>query len=250
MKNRSTRTLTDRRTRYAAELAEAAPGLARFGRDVRLVGGYFWACFHQHWSAVLGLLVLLNLLVLFVLRPLEASFNPALRAWLSGEEWSRASEWISWSGEYLFLLVVFGSLLVLSRLRESRRLQILAACILLSVLAASVTARVGKFCFGRVRPIVAERLEIPDTFHGPTLNSKYHSYPSGHTAAAFAAAAPLQMTYPIAGLPATLYATAIAGSRSLNNQHYLSDLLAGFALALIIARPTRWLFQELKRIES
>lgn len=236
-----------RRLHLVGELASGPCSLRRFGRDLSRVALYFWCCLRLHWRAALGLLALGNLLILFFIRPLESGFNPALREFFSADSWKSASDWISWSGEYLFHLLVFLPLLLLGKLRRSRKLQTLAACVFLCVILAGITVRIGKICFGRVRPIVAERKEMPDTFYGPTLNPKHHSYPSGHTAAAFAAAAPLQLAHPLIGLPASAYATTIGLSRSINNQHYLSDLLGGFFLGIFISLPTGWLLQDLKK---
>lgn len=59
-----------------------------------------------------------------------------------------------------------------------------------------------------------------------------HSFPSAHTASAFAGASFLQRRYGWdVGLPAYIGATYVGWSRVYDDRHYMSDVLAGAALA-------------------
>jgi hypothetical protein len=63
--------------------------------------------------------------------------------------------------------------------------------------------------------------------------SNSHSFPSGHSASAFATASVLQRHYGWkVGVPATLVAAYVAMSRVHDNRHYLSDVIFGSAMGI------------------
>ncbi len=67
--------------------------------------------------------------------------------------------------------------------------------------------------------------------------SKYNSFPSGHTAVAFAAATMLHKEYghisPWISIGGYAVATATGISRMLNNRHWMSDVLAGAGIGIM-----------------
>ena len=70
------------------------------------------------------------------------------------------------------------------------------------------------------------RRERPD-------KSNSHSFPSGHSASAFATAGVLQRHYGWkVGVPATMLAAYVAASRVHDNRHYLSDVIFGSAMGI------------------
>ncbi|MGR5127402.1 phosphatase PAP2 family protein [Photobacterium swingsii] len=76
-----------------------------------------------------------------------------------------------------------------------------------------------KFTIGRKRP----------------NESNWHSFPSGHTSAAFSGAAFLQSRYGAAwGIPAYTGATLVAVSRLHGNHHYAGDVVAGAGIAFLV----------------
>jgi membrane-associated phospholipid phosphatase len=63
--------------------------------------------------------------------------------------------------------------------------------------------------------------------------SNSYSFPSGHSASAFATAGVLQRHYGWkAGVPATVLAAYVAASRVHDNRHYLSDVIFGSAMGI------------------
>ncbi|HEX4683659.1 MAG TPA: phosphatase PAP2 family protein [Gemmatimonadaceae bacterium] len=97
-----------------------------------------------------------------------------------------------------------------------------------------------KYAFGRARPYV-DTVPNPNNwqlFRG-TRGNNYQSFPSGHTVAAFAAAAAVsaetsrwypELTY--FGIGPLMYggATAVGLSRMYNNRHWASDVIMGAAI--------------------
>jgi len=67
--------------------------------------------------------------------------------------------------------------------------------------------------------------------------SDNYSFPSGHSAGAFATAGVLQHHYGWkAGVPATLVAGYVATARVHDNRHYLSDVIFGGAMGIAAER--------------
>ncbi|OAN18538.1 hypothetical protein A3K86_06525 [Photobacterium jeanii] len=66
-------------------------------------------------------------------------------------------------------------------------------------------------------------------------DSNWHSFPSGHTSAAFSGAAFLQSRYGAAwGIPAYAGATFVGLSRIHGNRHYMGDVVAGAGIAFLV----------------
>src|SRR5262249_23758128 len=67
--------------------------------------------------------------------------------------------------------------------------------------------------------------------------SNHQSFPSGHSASAFATATVLQRHYGWkVGIPATVVAGYVATARVHDNKHYLSDVIFGGALGIAAQR--------------
>lgn len=90
---------------------------------------------------------------------------------------------------------------------------------------AGVLVQVGKTLAGRARPNTPE--EHLGEFTGPRLSSGYASFPSGHTAAAFAVATVLAHRYPKQRWLCYGLASAVGLARVWRSDHFPSDVLVG-----------------------
>jgi undecaprenyl-diphosphatase len=135
--------------------------------------------------------------------------------------------------------IAFIAIAVFTLDRQRRRLLVpLVAAIVL----ASVTATGLKALVGRERPRVTDGATILRGPQAPWQSDFDPSFPSGHTAAAFALAYGLGQLYPRAARLCALYAMACGLSRILDGSHFLSDVLAGAWLGWEVARLAWWLF--------
>ncbi|MGB9906352.1 MAG: phosphatase PAP2 family protein [Candidatus Saccharicenans sp.] len=114
----------------------------------------------------------------------------------------------------------------LSHSPETRKTFLLAAE---SLLLTEILVQVGKTGLGRARPYTGEGAF---SFHPFNFREKWHSFPSGHSAAAWALAATLSDRVDKPWLEALLYtfATGVSLSRILLDKHFASDVLAGALL--------------------
>jgi len=127
-----------------------------------------------------------------------------------------------------------------------------ATVLWLVVVAAGFSAAVLKTAAGRERPshldqpVGQERM----VFHGPAMGMRrapFQSFPSGHTAGAFASATTLAAFYPPARAVFFGVATAAGVNRIVKHQHFLSDVVAGALVGHLVAvwllsrrRVRRW----------
>jgi membrane-associated phospholipid phosphatase len=93
-----------------------------------------------------------------------------------------------------------------------------------------------KIATGRARPSV----KTEALWNGPQLSSKYHAFPSGHTASSTAFFVALFLARKKPGAPLLLIPILIALSRMIVGAHYLSDVtfaaIVGVISALLVAR--------------
>lgn len=111
-----------------------------------------------------------------------------------------------------------------------------------ALFAGELVGTVLKDLFGRARPFVDTAGPNPDDWQflrGLRRGANYQSFPSGHTVAAFAAAAAVSTetsiwwpaaTYAVIGPALYVGATAVGVSRMYNNRHWASDVMLGAAI--------------------
>jgi hypothetical protein len=82
-------------------------------------------------------------------------------------------------------------------------------------------------------------------------SSGYNSFPSGHTATAFASAEFLYQEYkdisPWYGVAGYTMAAATGYLRMYNNKHWFSDVVAGAGIGIISTRVAYWIYPAIKR---
>lgn len=138
-------------------------------------------------------------------------------------------------------LMVFGAVLFLAAWKLRRRdwMRVLAAAMLASTIAG-LLANASRLTTGRTRP--RESPKIEQGFYGPWHNgkltigeSKYNSFPSGHTATAFGFAGPILYAHPLPGLLALGLASLIAWSSIMIGAHHPSDVTVSIILSLVVS---------------
>jgi len=82
--------------------------------------------------------------------------------------------------------------------------------------------------------------------------SDYYSFPSGHTAEAFASAEFLRQEYkdvsPWYGIAGYLVATSTGVLRMYNNKHWLGDVVAGAGIGIASTRLSYWLYPKIQHL--
>jgi len=149
----------------------------------------------------------------------QSERNPTL------DQWARRFRHLGQAEVYL--PVVLG-LLIAGRLLKRPGLLHAGRRAAIALLAVGLLGTGIKFAVGRVRPGFSQSPREFRPFDGPS------SFPSGHTAAAFALAGSLALeTSPAAGVVLLLGAGGTAWSRINDNKHWLSDVVSGAVMALL-----------------
>lgn len=129
------------------------------------------------------------------------------------------------------ILPATAGLFAASLLTDDSRFQDAAFTSMQSLVYTTSVVFAAKFAVGRLRPEMKAGDAAYDMFSGNT------SFPSGHTAAAFAVVTPWVMYYPnplTYGLFAVSAGTAVA--RIAKDRHWPTDVLAGAAIGYFTAR--------------
>ena len=140
------------------------------------------------------------------------------------------------------LYVILPTLWAVGRLADDRTTAAIGVHGAESLAIAAASVGVIKVLAGRARPSVPGRDPTQWRFaRGLTAGGEYRSFPSGHTAAAFAAAslttAELAARHSSArwsvGLPLHAAAAAVGWSRMYENRHWASDVVGGAAIGTL-----------------
>lgn len=131
---------------------------------------------------------------------------------------------------YLFLLPTLALLFAYVFHRKDWSIKILT--LLIFILYSSVIASCLKLTLGRARPVL-----LFDTqtfgFFGWSLDSYYHSFPSGHTTTIVALALGLIILFPRYCWLFVVVGLTVMVSRILLTYHYLSDVLVSCYLVIL-----------------
>jgi len=113
-----------------------------------------------------------------------------------------------------------------------------------SVALSGIVTDLLKPLLGRARPVLLQRQGFygfdPLSFHA--AHHSFNSMPSGHATTAFAVGFVLVALQPRWRVWALAFAVAVSVSRIVVNAHYLSDTLAGAAVAILTVLILRNLF--------
>jgi lipid A 4'-phosphatase len=192
--------------------------------------------------------ILLSCAVSFVLldRPVAlwvAQFDPALRNAASRfSDLGLSTGWLIGSA----LLALAGFLAArwstdAAAQRRWRSYALAPLFVFASVAVAGLTTDLVKALAGRFRP----KLFFADGRYGFDFlhtRADYVSFPSGHATTGFALATALTLLWPRPAAAYVAVALAIAASRVLSNAHWLSDVLAGSLVGVLVTLALRALF--------
>ncbi|WP_421753700.1 phosphatase PAP2 family protein [Croceimicrobium sp.] len=121
---------------------------------------------------------------------------------------------------------------------KNREIQDLSSAALQSMLSAGIVVMALKLSFHRERP-EEQWLTDPYVFRGPSFNSNFLSFPSGHSATAFAFASSISAFYddPLyLAIPLYSLAGLTAWQRVFTQKHWPSDVVAGALIGTFIGR--------------
>jgi membrane-associated phospholipid phosphatase len=192
--------------------------------------------------AIAGVAAAALLAVAVIDRPLSAlmsGIDPQIHA---------IAEHVTWFGRstsYLVVFaIVFAGLLLTARFVELadrrtalRRWAAMAAFLWLAVALSGLANDVVKLLVGRARPMVEADGLAPFTF-----SYDYQSFPSGHTAVAFALAFAVWQLWPRWRWPMLAFAVSVGASRIVLRAHYLGDVIGGALVALLVVELLAGLF--------
>ena len=152
----------------------------------------------------------------------------------------RAMSRLSSAADYSRLSLVSAGLLALAGGRTGRRS---AGMGLASLAVAATVVNLGVKPLGRRRRPDRLAEEVPLARHVPMPASR--SFPSGHTAAAFAFATGVGHVSPAAALPLHALAAAVGYSRVHTGVHFPGDVLAGAMMGTALAQLTTYVGDRL-----
>lgn len=191
---------------------------------------------YRRHALVLGVILLADILVSYVDRPLADTMrqmDPDLRRFFFA---------ITDVGDSKYTLVPIALILpFLFAVRQAIALSSLRRMIgwisgaltfiFVAVAGSGILVNIIKMIVGRTRPIQDE--QFGEYGFAPfTLDSHYHSFPSGHANTVFALAIALAFFVPRLRKILLALAALVAFSRVAITRHYLSDILAGGAFGI------------------
>jgi len=172
--------------------------------------------------------------------------DPAVVSWTNSHpsQWARqAGGFFSKIGDWPELASVAAVVLVIAWFARSRRLTKLLLCMLLASTIAGGSVNLVRVLSGRTRPNAKVEQGWYGVWYGHEFilrNNHFHSFPSGHTAAAFGYFGVIGFAYRRWYWPSLVPAILISWGRLAILAHHLSDVLVG-AVAGLMAAHWVWL---------
>jgi membrane-associated phospholipid phosphatase len=148
--------------------------------------------------------------------------NGGVRKFMQG-----VSRFGDWQGHVVLGVILMG----VAYWRGSKKWTRIFAAMILAAVLASIATRVVKISAGRARPTVQTEL----AWNGPSLSSRYHAFPSGHTAFSTAFFATLAFASWRIGRGLLAVPLLVAFSRMYVAAHYLSDVVCASMIGVLAA---------------
>ena len=149
--------------------------------------------------------------------------TPGMRSFMRN-----VSRWGDWWSHFLVGLICAG----IAWRRGNKKWTRIFLAMLIALSIAGIASRVIKVSTGRARPSA----KIEQGWNGPHFSgSKYHSFPSGHVVASTAFFAVLAFATWRIGAPCFAIPILIGFSRLYLRTHYLSDVVCGAVLGILVA---------------
>jgi len=152
---------------------------------------------------------------------------------------SRLAAKLSEFGDWPELMVYGSVVLAIAWIRRAGRLVHLVLCMMLASTLAGAAVNSIRLLSGRTRPGEREiRSGWYGLWYGKTFllrKNKFHSFPSGHTASAFAFFGTAAWAHRRWGWLLLSPAGAIAWSRLYLNAHHLSDVVVALIIGLLLS---------------
>jgi membrane-associated phospholipid phosphatase len=147
-------------------------------------------------------------------------------------------------GDSLFYLIAFFlGMLAFKFIYKSNHYALVCLFFFLAIASSGLAADALKFILGRSRPNLLLKQNIY-TFEPFQIERNMTSFPSGHAATITALVCALYCFFP---KPKYLYiatAALVAGSRVLITAHYLSDVVFGAYVALLVTPFVKYRFEK------
>ena len=112
-----------------------------------------------------------------------------------------------------------------------------------SVLITGLLTQLLKHIVGRPRPNYTN-LDGNVGFEFFSLNSEFHSFPSGHSSTIFSVALVLLFFFPKLKYILLLFAATVAFSRVAVGAHFFTDILGGVVVAYLGVKITKFIFEK------
>ena len=159
------------------------------------------------------------------------SFSQPFFRDFDGTFWNYLGELGAWKSLAAASLAIF---IAAKLTRKMPRIQELAANAFGAIILAEAAAAVLKIAVGRMRPLMFEALAVTG-FSPFSLSDTYHSFPSGHAAAAFAFFVSVGLMNPKCKPLTWTLAVLVALSRIISGAHWPSDVIAGAFIGMLAA---------------
>jgi membrane-associated phospholipid phosphatase len=118
-------------------------------------------------------------------------------------------------------------------IQKNKKFETMSWYLLACVLVPNIVGAILKVVIGRARPdLLFESLSFG--FYWFQFKSLYWSFPSGHTITVIAVASGLGVLFPKHFYSLLALALCVAMSRILLYHHYLSDVMTGFYISIIV----------------